>query len=102
MQYLFEALIRIDALAALSSQQGTLSEREIEVCQWAVEGKQTSDIGRILGITARTITFHLNRVVEKLGASNRSQAMSWALKQGLVQLNVEAAPITNLDKPPPE
>lgn len=100
--YLFEALIRIDVLASLSSLQGTLSDREIEVCQWAVEGKQTSDIGRILGITARTITFHLNRVVEKLGASNKSQAMSWALKQGLVQLNVERAPITNLDKPPPE
>jgi LuxR family quorum-sensing system transcriptional regulator SolR len=97
--YIFEALIRIEALSSLLSLQGSLSKREIEVCQWAAEGKQTSDIGRILGITARTITFHLNRVVEKLGASNKNQAMSWALKQGLVQLNVEAAPIINLNRP---
>jgi LuxR family quorum-sensing system transcriptional regulator SolR len=97
--YLFEALIRIEALASWSSLQGTLSEREIEVCQWAVEGKQVDDIGQILGITPRTITFHLNRVVERLGASNKSQAMSWALKQGLVRLNVGNATITNLDRP---
>jgi DNA-binding CsgD family transcriptional regulator len=30
----------------------------------------------------RTVTFHLERIVEKLGASNKSQAIFWVLKQG--------------------
>ena len=76
----------------------SLSLRELEVCQWAAEGKQVSDIGKILGITPRTVTFHLERIAEKLGASNKSQAISWALKQGLVRLNIDAALVGNVDE----
>lgn len=75
-----------------------LSLRELEVCQWAAEGKQVSDIAQILGITPRTVTFHLERITEKLGASSKSQAISWALKQGLVQLNINAALVGNIDE----
>ncbi|MCS3770363.1 DNA-binding CsgD family transcriptional regulator [Aeromonas hydrophila] len=66
------------------------------MCQWAVEGEQLSDIALILDITLRTVTFHLNRVVEKLGASSKSQAISWALKRGLVRLNIDAAILENV------
>ena len=75
-----------------------LSLRELEVCRWAAEGKQTSDIAQILGITPRTVTFHLNNVVTKLGASSKCQAISWALKQGVVRLNVELAAVANVDE----
>lgn len=74
-----------------------LSLRELEVCQWAAEGKQVSDIAQILGITPRTVTFHLNCVVEKLGASSKNQAISLALKQGLVRLNIDAAMVEYID-----
>ncbi|WP_429110859.1 response regulator transcription factor [Aeromonas veronii] len=73
-----------------------LSLRELEVCQWAAEGKQVSDIAQILGITPRTVTFHLERITEKLGASSKSQAISWALKQGLIRLNIGAAEVGNI------
>ncbi|KAE9625455.1 LuxR family transcriptional regulator [Aeromonas veronii] len=75
-----------------------LSLREREVCQWAAEGKQVSDIGKILGITPRTVTFHLERVIKKLGASNKNQAISWALVQGVVQLNIKTARVVNAVK----
>ena len=78
--------------------RGSLSLRELEVCRWAAEGKQVSDIAKILGITPRTVTFHLERIAEKLGASNKSQAISWALKQGLVRLNIDAALVGNVDE----
>ena len=80
------------------SPQDALSVRELEVCRWAAEGKQVSDIAQILGITPRTVTFHLNNVVSKLGASSKSQAISWALKQGVVRLNVEMALVANVDE----
>mgnify|MGYP006189315163 CR=1 FL=1 len=53
---------------------------------------------QILGITPRTVTFHLNNVVIKLGASSKCQAISWALKQGVVRLNVELASVANVDE----
>lgn len=95
--HIFEAVARV-CLVGLSPHDA-LSLRELEVCRWAAEGKQTSDIAQILGITPRTVTFHLNNVVTKLGASSKCQAISWALKQGVVRLNVELASVANVDEP---
>lgn len=94
--HIFEAVARV-CLVGLSPHDA-LSLRELEVCRWAAEGKQTSDIAQILGITPRTVTFHLNNVVTKLGASSKCQAISWALKQGVVRLNVELASVANVDE----
>ncbi|MGL6412462.1 LuxR C-terminal-related transcriptional regulator [Aeromonas veronii] len=41
-----------------------------------------------MGIALRTITFHLERIADKLGVGSKSHAISWALKQGLVRLNI--------------
>lgn len=94
--HIFEAVARV-CLVGLSPHDA-LSLRELEVCRWAAEGKQVSDIAQILGITPRTVTFHLNNVVTKLGASSKCQAISWALKQGVVRLNVELASVANVDE----
>ncbi|PPA31406.1 transcriptional regulator [Aeromonas jandaei] len=94
--HIFEAVARV-CLSNIPPRE-LLSLRELEVCQWSAEGKQVSDIAQLLGITPRTVTFHLNRVVEKLGASSKSQAISWALKQGLVRLNIDAALVGNVDE----
>ncbi|XAG71611.1 helix-turn-helix transcriptional regulator [bacterium 19CA06SA08-2] len=75
----------------------SLSLWELEVCQWAAEGKPVSDIAQILGIAPRTVTFHLNRVVEKPGAISKSQAISLVLKQGLVRPNIDALLVGNIE-----
>ncbi|MGL6011057.1 MAG: hypothetical protein ACRC0J_06010 [Shewanella oncorhynchi] len=51
-----------------------------------------------MGITPRRATFHLERITEKLGASSKSQAISWALTQGLIRLNIGAAEVGNICK----
>ncbi|MCJ2367897.1 helix-turn-helix transcriptional regulator [Aeromonas dhakensis] len=94
--HIFEAAARV-CLSDIPPREA-LSIRELEVCQWAAEGKQVSDIAQILGITPRTVTFHLNRVVEKLGASSKSQAISWAVRQGVVRLNIDMALVGNVDE----
>lgn len=91
--HVFEDVVRV--CTSVMPPRDPLSLRELEVCQWAEEGKQVSDIAQILGITPRTVTFHLERIAEKLGASSKSQAISWALKQGVVRLNIGAAEVTN-------
>ncbi len=93
--HIFEAVARVCLSDTLPREP--LSSRELEVCQWAAEGKQVSDIAKILGITPRTVTFHLERIVDKFGASSKNQAISLALKQGLVRLNIDTAHVRNVD-----
>ncbi|QWL63907.1 LuxR family transcriptional regulator [Aeromonas jandaei] len=92
--HIFEAVARV-CIAAMPPRE-MLTTRELEVCQWAAEGKQVSDIAQILDIKPRTVTFHLERIAEKLGASSKNQAISWALKQGVVKLNIDAAQVDNV------
>ncbi len=93
--HIFEAVARV--CLSYTVPREPLSQRELEVCQWAAEGKQVSDIAKILGITPRTVTFHLERIVEKLGANSKNQAISLALKQGMVRLNLDTAQVRNID-----
>ena len=57
------------ALIALS-----LSAREEEIIVRVAEGKTNIDISRILGISPFTVKNHVQRIIKKLGASNRTEA----------------------------
>ncbi|MCR1768383.1 LuxR family transcriptional regulator [Burkholderia glumae] len=61
-----------------------LSTRECEVLRWAAEGKTAYEIGIILGLTERTINFHISRSIIKLNASNRTNAVVKAVLMGLI------------------
>ena len=56
-----------------------LTARERECLKWSAVGKTTREIGDILGITERTAIFHMNNVVRKLGAINKTHAIVRAL-----------------------
>ncbi|WP_431825942.1 LuxR C-terminal-related transcriptional regulator [Burkholderia sp. F1] len=62
----------------------TLSMRECEVLRWAAEGKTAYEIGIILGLTERTINFHISRSIAKLDASNKTNAVVKAVLMGLI------------------
>lgn len=62
----------------------TLSMRECEVLRWAAEGKTAYEIGVILGLTERTINFHISRSIVKLNASNKTNAVVKAVLMGLI------------------
>ncbi|CAB3757265.1 hypothetical protein LMG29660_03063 [Burkholderia puraquae] len=62
----------------------TLSMRECEVLRWAAEGKTAYEIGIILGLTERTINFHISRSIAKLNASNKTNAVVKAVLMGLI------------------
>lgn len=59
--------LRLDSLAA----QAGLTDREREVFQLLILGRNTNEIGTVLGITPRTAKFHQQRVLEKIGADSR-------------------------------
>jgi len=63
---------------------GTLSQREREVLRLIAGGQSNKQIARTLGITERTVKFHVTSVLNKLGAENRAQAVALAGHRGLL------------------
>jgi DNA-binding response OmpR family regulator len=52
-----------------------LGERERETLTWAARGKTFAEIGEILGLSRRTVEFHLDNARRKLGVPTRTQAL---------------------------
>jgi DNA-binding CsgD family transcriptional regulator len=65
----------------------SLSIREKEVLIWLKEGKSSWDISRILCVSERTVNFHIENIMRKLDAANRTHAVAIALKQRLIDFN---------------
>jgi LuxR family transcriptional regulator len=61
-----------------------LNDREIEILRWTADGKTAADIAQIIGISERTVNFHINQAVAKLGASNKVNAAVRAAMRGLL------------------
>jgi DNA-binding CsgD family transcriptional regulator len=61
-----------------------LSPRETTVLMWMKEGKTNWEISRILGVSERTVRFHVEGIFFKLDVSSRTQAVAFAMEQGLV------------------
>ena len=66
--------------------QPNLSKRELEVLNWAKEGKSNWDISLILTISERTVKFHFSNIFKKLEVLNRSQAIARAIHHGLISV----------------
>lgn len=68
-----------------------LSERELTVLRWTAAGRTSNRIAAILGISPRTVTFHITSALFKLDALNKTQAVVKAVMLGLISL--DSAPI---------
>ncbi|WP_275330725.1 response regulator [Nodosilinea sp. PGN35] len=67
-------------------QSTELTERELEVLQLLVQGNTNRDISEALCVAEGTVKFHVRNILEKLGAGDRTQAVTIALKRGLARL----------------
>jgi LuxR family transcriptional regulator, quorum-sensing system regulator SolR len=61
-----------------------LTAREREVLRWTAAGKTADEIGTILGITERTVTFHVSSSLARLNVVNKTQAVAKALLLGIL------------------
>jgi two-component system response regulator NreC len=64
----------------------SLTSREKEILMWVKEGKSTWEISSIIGVSKDTVKFHLKKIFHKLNASSRSQAISVAIENKLIDL----------------
>lgn len=61
-----------------------LSRREKEILHWALAGKTADQTAERMGITRRTVNFHVAEIMYKLGAANKTQAVARALMLHLI------------------
>jgi DNA-binding CsgD family transcriptional regulator len=61
-----------------------ISPREKEVLNWVSQGKNSWDISVILGISERTVNYHVDNVKQKLDAGSRTHAVAIAIDHGLI------------------
>jgi len=63
-----------------------LTPREIEVLAQIAEGNRNRDIAEHLFISEETVKVHIKHIMDKLGASDRTQAVAIAIRRGIIQL----------------
>ncbi len=67
--------------------QEPLTERELEVLHLLAQGMPNKEIAAHLVISERTAKFHVSSIMGKLGATNRTEAVSLAAQRGLITLH---------------
>lgn len=60
-----------------------LTLRELTILNWVKNGKTNWEIAQIIGVTERTIRFHVESIFTKLNVTSRSQAVATAIEHGL-------------------
>ena len=66
--------------------QESLTPRELEVLTLIGQGRSNGEIATMLAIAPRTAKVHVQNILSKLGATNRTEAVSLAVKQRLISL----------------
>ncbi|MCB9412975.1 MAG: response regulator transcription factor [Actinobacteria bacterium] len=61
-----------------------LSARELQVLELIADGRSNRDIAALLHISDHTVKNHVRRILEKLGAESRTEALVMAVRAGLV------------------
>jgi len=63
-----------------------LTAREVEVLRNVAGGNRNRDIAELLFITEETVKVHIRHIMEKLGAKDRTEAITIAVRRGIIQL----------------
>ncbi len=82
--HLHEAVRRVFRHQVLPLTRMHLTGREKQCLLWAAEGKTTWETSRILGVSERTVIFHLQNAADKLKVVRRQQAVARAISLGLI------------------
>src|SRR6266700_5837331 len=64
----------------------SLTAREVDVLKELAGGNRNRDIGELLGISEETVKVHVKHLMDKLGASDRTQAIAIAVRRGIIQI----------------
>jgi DNA-binding CsgD family transcriptional regulator len=80
------AVVSSRAAERAPDQEATLTPREIQVLRLLAEGESNKSIARRLGISVHTVKFHVASLIDKFEAIGRTDAVTHALRLGVIQL----------------
>ena len=80
------ATIYGDREAAADELAEEITSRETEVLRMLAQGLVNKDIAARLGISDHTVKFHISSILEKLGASTRTEAVTLGIRRGLIPI----------------
>ncbi|MGA7632058.1 MAG: response regulator transcription factor [Terriglobales bacterium] len=63
-----------------------ITSRETDVLKMLAEGLVNKDIAARLGISEHTVKFHISSILDKLGASTRTEAVTLGIRRGLIPI----------------
>ena len=75
VQYAYRCLKSAHPTRGTVSETAVLSRRELECLQWLAAGKTLTEAACILGISERTLRFHVNNARDRLGVATTMQAV---------------------------
>ncbi|MBY0278295.1 response regulator transcription factor [Candidatus Binatia bacterium] len=79
-------LQRFQAPRPARASETPLTGRELEILTFIAKGFSVAEVGDLLGISARTVTTHVQHIYRKLEVSSRSEAVFEAVNLGLIDL----------------
>lgn len=81
-----KVLDRLTELSRRAPSGEELSERELEVLRLIAKGAANKEIGVELSIAQSTVKTHISTIFQKLGVNDRTEAVTEALKKGIIRL----------------
>ena len=67
------------------TEEPRFTQRQLEILELVAKGVTYKDAGTALGLTERTVKYHMGKIIELLHLENRSQVIAYAVKMGIVQ-----------------
>ena len=84
--FVFESSLKFIPARASAQREVRLTNRELECLQWAMAGKSSWEISRILNRSEATINFHIANIKQKFEVGSRQQAIIKAIRLGLLRI----------------
>ena len=69
-----------------AANQTVLTQRELEILQIIAKGLSNNEVASVLGLSKATIRTHLEHIYEKLDVTNRVEAVTEGIRQGIINL----------------
>jgi len=67
------------------TQREQLTRRQVEILEMVARGLTYKEAGDALGLTERTLKYHMNRIIGLLHLENRSQVIAYAARMGIIK-----------------
>jgi DNA-binding NarL/FixJ family response regulator len=77
----------VAAMLAERNHRSSLSPRELEILELLSKGLTNKEIGQAFGISRHTVRNHINNITQKLDVTDRTEAASVAIKQGIIAVS---------------